>query len=87
MLKPSTANQPIIRFLALAAVVAAAARSTEFLPAAGIGFVHVLAYGTWLGTLVRARSVHMNQMCAWTAAHLRTQHASSDPSFFAPNQS
>jgi hypothetical protein len=51
MLHPSTANNPAVRLLAITAVVAAAARSTGFLPATGLAFVHVLAYGTWLGTL------------------------------------
>jgi hypothetical protein len=51
MLQPSLANKPLVRFAALAAVVAAAARSTAFLPSAALGFVHVLAYGTWFGTL------------------------------------
>jgi len=51
MLEPSVANKPLVRFAALAAVVATAARSTGFLPSAGIGFVHMLAFGTWFGTL------------------------------------
>ncbi len=32
--------------------MAAASRGTAYLPAAGIAFVHLLAWGTWLGTLV-----------------------------------
>ena len=35
-----------------AAVVAAAARGTAYLPTAGIAFVHLLAYGSWLGAIV-----------------------------------
>lgn len=51
MLKPSVANNPIVRTAALAATVAGAAYSTAFLPAAGVGFVHMLVFGTWFGTL------------------------------------
>jgi len=51
MLEPSTANNPIVRSAALAATVAAAAYSTSFLPAAAVGFVHMLAFGMWFGTL------------------------------------
>ncbi|KAL4515062.1 hypothetical protein Ndes2526B_g03624 [Nannochloris sp. 'desiccata'] len=51
MLEPSTANNPIVRIVALAATVAAAAYSTSFLPAAAVGFVHMLAFGMWFGTL------------------------------------
>lgn len=35
-----------------AAVVAAAARGTAYLPATGVAFVHLLAYGSWLGSIV-----------------------------------
>jgi hypothetical protein len=37
---------------AAAATVAAAARGTALLPSSGIAFVHLLAYSTWLGSLV-----------------------------------
>ncbi|KAL4427167.1 hypothetical protein ABPG77_001171 [Micractinium sp. CCAP 211/92] len=49
---PSAANKNIVRLLAATAVVAAAARGTAYLPATGVAFVHLLAYGTWLGTIV-----------------------------------
>jgi prepilin signal peptidase PulO-like enzyme (type II secretory pathway) len=51
MLEPSTANNPIVRTIALIGTVAAAAYSTSFLPAAAVGFVHMLAFGMWFGTL------------------------------------
>ena len=51
MLEPSTANNPIVRVIALAATTAAAAYSTSFLPSAAVGFVHMLAFGMWFGTL------------------------------------
>jgi len=51
MLEPSAANNPVVRFAALAATVALAARSTAFLPSAALGFVHTLAFSTWFGTL------------------------------------
>ncbi|PSC74334.1 Transmembrane 205 [Micractinium conductrix] len=49
---PSAANKNIVRLLAVSAVVAAAARGTAYLPTAGIAFVHLLAYGSWLGAIV-----------------------------------
>lgn len=52
MLEPSIANKPLVRAAALAATVAAAAKSTSFLPAAGLGFAHVLTYSFWAGTLM-----------------------------------
>ncbi len=51
MLSPSIANNPIVRTAALAATVAGAAYSTAFIPAAAVGFVHMLVFGTWFGTL------------------------------------
>ena len=51
MLEPSTANKPLVRLAALAGVVLVAAKSTSFLPAAALGFVHMLTFGTWFGTL------------------------------------
>lgn len=51
MLEPSTANKPVVRFLALAGAVALAARSAGFLPSTAVRFVHMLAFGTWFGTL------------------------------------
>ena len=51
MLEPSIANNPVVRVVSLAATVAAAAYSTAFLPSAAIGFVHMLVFGTWFGTL------------------------------------
>lgn len=35
-----------------AGTVAAAARGTAYLPTTGIAFVHLLAYGVWLGSMV-----------------------------------
>lgn len=52
MLEPSVANKPLVRLAALAAVVASLARGTGFLSQTGIGFVHMLAFGSWFGTLV-----------------------------------
>jgi hypothetical protein len=51
MLVPSTANNIYVRTAALAATIACAAYSTSYLPAAAVGFVHMLSYGMWLGTL------------------------------------
>lgn len=51
MLEPSVANNPVVRAVSLAATVAAAAYSTAFFPAAAIGFIHVMVFGTWFGTL------------------------------------
>lgn len=52
MLVPSLANKSWVRLLAVSAAVAAAARSTAFLPAQGIAFAHLAVYGTWLGAIV-----------------------------------
>lgn len=52
MLAPSVANRPIVRLVALAAAVLAAARSAPLLPSSVMGFMHILTFGTWLGTLV-----------------------------------
>ena len=52
MLEPSVANKPLVRVAALVAVVASLARGTGFLSQTGIGFVHMLAFGSWFGTLV-----------------------------------
>ncbi|EFN53418.1 hypothetical protein CHLNCDRAFT_136618 [Chlorella variabilis] len=52
MLEPSTSNKRWVRLLVLSATVAAAARGTAYLPTAGVAFVHLLAYGIWLGSLV-----------------------------------
>ncbi|KAL4459187.1 hypothetical protein ABPG75_014052 [Micractinium tetrahymenae] len=49
---PSAANKNVVRLLAATAVVAAAARGTAYLPATGVAFVHLLAYGSWLGSIV-----------------------------------
>ena len=49
---PSVANKNWVRVAAIAATVAAAARGTAYLPQAGMAFVHLLAYSTWLGALV-----------------------------------
>lgn len=49
---PSVSNNNLVRLLAVTAVVAAGARGTAFLPATGVAFVHLLAYGSWLGTIV-----------------------------------
>jgi hypothetical protein len=52
MLTPSVANTQWVRALAAAVAIALAARSTAFLPASAVGFVHIFCYGSWLGTLV-----------------------------------
>lgn len=49
--RPSLANAPAVRILALAATVALAAWSTSFLSTAALGFVHMLIFGSWFGTL------------------------------------
>jgi hypothetical protein len=51
MLQPSVFNKPIVRFASLAAVTAAAAKARAFLPMAAAGFIHMLAFGAWFGTL------------------------------------
>lgn len=50
--KPSVANKNWARVAAVAVTVAVASRGTSYLPATGAAFVHLLAYGTWLGALV-----------------------------------
>eukprot|EP00889_Picochlorum_renovo_P005416 jgi/Picre1/32446/NNA_007792.t1 len=52
MLEPSVANKPLVRFAALAAIVAASAKATGFLTVKSIGFIHMMAFGAWFGTLV-----------------------------------
>lgn len=52
MLDPSPANTPVVRALTVCAAVAAASGGTTLLSSQGAAFVHVLAYGTLLGTLV-----------------------------------
>lgn len=50
--KPSASNKNWVRAAAVAATVAAASRGTAYLPAAGIAFVHLLAYAVNLGAIV-----------------------------------
>lgn len=51
MLDPSVANKNWVRLLAASAAVLAAARfSPSFLSSKALGFVHLLAFGTYLGT-------------------------------------
>lgn len=50
--RPSASNKNWVRAVAVAATVAAAARGTAELPAAGAAFVHLLAFGTWFGAIV-----------------------------------
>jgi hypothetical protein len=52
MLEPSTANKPLVRAAALAAAVALAARGSAELSASALGGLHLIAFGTWLGTMV-----------------------------------
>ncbi|KAI3423407.1 hypothetical protein D9Q98_010624 [Chlorella vulgaris] len=49
---PSASNKNWVRLLAISGTVAAAARGTAYLPTTGIAFVHLLAYGVWLGSMV-----------------------------------
>lgn len=50
---PANARPPLpLSTLLCAAVVAAAARGTAYLPATGVAFVHLLAYASWLGSIV-----------------------------------
>ena len=52
MLAPSAANTPVVRVLAVAAAVAAISSGSSVLSNQGAAFVHLLAYGTLLGTLL-----------------------------------
>jgi hypothetical protein len=49
--RPSLANAPAVRALSLVATVALAAWSTSFMSSAAVGFVHMLVFGSWFGTL------------------------------------
>lgn len=51
MLEPSLANKTWVRLIALSATVAIAARSTAFLSSSIVGFIHMLTFGTWFGTV------------------------------------
>ena len=51
MLSPSIFNNRLFQLAAVAATLALAAQSSALLPAQGLGFVHLLAYGTWLGSI------------------------------------
>ncbi|KAL3135000.1 hypothetical protein ABBQ32_007951 [Trebouxia sp. C0010 RCD-2024] len=51
MLEPSVANKNWVRLIAVSAAVLAAARfSPAYLSSKALGFVHLLAFGTFLGT-------------------------------------
>lgn len=52
MLEPSPANKQWVRALVSAAAVAAAAGSSAFLPSKAAAFIHVAAFGIWLGTIM-----------------------------------
>ena len=52
MLAPSIFNNNLLRLAATGAAVALAAKSSVLLPAQGLSFVHLLAYGTWLGSVI-----------------------------------
>ncbi|KAK9839671.1 hypothetical protein WJX81_004765 [Elliptochloris bilobata] len=52
MLDPSLANKNQVRLLAVAVAVLLTARSMEFWSGQVARSVHLLAYGTWLGSLV-----------------------------------
>eukprot|EP00879_Flechtneria_rotunda_P007162 GHRR01007516.1.p1 GENE.GHRR01007516.1~~GHRR01007516.1.p1 ORF type:complete len:223 (+),score=77.89 GHRR01007516.1:460-1128(+) len=52
MLQPSVVNTPWARAFGVAATVAATAASTTVMPSQGANFVHLLAYGIFLGTNV-----------------------------------
>ncbi|GAB4813111.1 hypothetical protein N2152v2_000157 [Parachlorella kessleri] len=52
MLAPSIFNNNLLRLAAMGAAVALAAKSSVLLPAQGLSFVHLLAYGTWLGSVI-----------------------------------
>jgi hypothetical protein len=49
MLKPSPANNPRVRGLAIGAAIALAARGTGYLPARAAAFAHLLAWAALLG--------------------------------------
>lgn len=58
MLEPSLANNPWVRLLSLIAVVAASAKASgTFLSMQALGFLHMIAYGAWFGTLFWASTV------------------------------
>lgn len=48
MLAPSIFNNNAFRLLATAATLGVAAKSSVYLPAQALSFVHLLAYGSWL---------------------------------------
>lgn len=52
MLAPSAANNQVVRVLTVAAAVAAISGGSTVLSNQGAAFVHVLAYGSLLGTLI-----------------------------------
>lgn len=52
MLEPSAANNPLVRVLTVAAAVTAVSSGSTLLSGHGAAFVHVLAYGTLLGSIV-----------------------------------
>ncbi|GMH37482.1 hypothetical protein BSKO_05355 [Bryopsis sp. KO-2023] len=49
IVKPSLANNPVVRSLALAVVILAAGRSTTLLSQKWAIFTHVIAFGAWFG--------------------------------------
>ncbi len=52
MLSASIFNNNLFRLAATAATVALTAKTSAYLPAQGLAFVHLLAYGTWLGSTI-----------------------------------
>ncbi|BDA49679.1 probable transmembrane protein 205 at C-terminar half [Coccomyxa sp. Obi] len=52
MLEPSAFNKNWVRLAWVSAALIVAARSTEFLPVKAAGFIHLLAWGVWLGSNV-----------------------------------
>ncbi|KIY99928.1 hypothetical protein MNEG_8032 [Monoraphidium neglectum] len=52
MLAPSAANNNVVRALTVAAAVAAVSGGTTLLSPQGAAFVHVLAFGTLLGSII-----------------------------------
>lgn len=52
MLAPSIFNNRLFQLAATAATLAATAKGSTLLSAQALSFVHLLAWGTWLGSIV-----------------------------------
>lgn len=52
MLAPSLFNNNLVRLAATAAVIVATAKASGHLPAQALSFLHLAAYGTWLGAII-----------------------------------